>query len=167
MALCHRPSRAAEQYALLSSQSMRTHSHCSVLATGRDELVLPRSRSDPTKRTQREEISRQVQFRQSRLQLCNDSRRLRRLTRGIYSQILCQFVRKMTQEYSRVPSRDLNYRTDMRQSVDIVGWGTNTPISLIAMLQYVSVLPCMYQSTAIMSKIISWHGLQSWHPHTS
>lgn len=45
---CHRCRRAAKQYALLSAQSIRTHSHRIVLATGRDELVLLRSHRDPT-----------------------------------------------------------------------------------------------------------------------
>lgn len=120
VAFCHRPTRAAEQYALLSSRSIRARSHCSVLATGRDELVLP---SDQTHQREDKQISRQVQFIQSRLQLCHDSRQFRaseRRCREIFSSS-GSILERLTRRHSRDQSTDPNSRTVMRQSVDTVG----------------------------------------------
>lgn len=132
VAFCHRQSCAAERCAVLSSRSIRTHSHCSLLATGRDELVLLRSRSDPTKQTQRRQTNIPPgSVCRSRLQLRSDSRQLRCLTTMMYFQILRQFLRK--KKGTQVHNICCHYGN-------------------IAM--YTCVLHCVHQSTTILSKVI-------------
>lgn len=87
----------------------------------------------------------------------------------------CQILRKISQKYSRDMSdslwncRDLNDKTDMRQSVGTVSLASckHFTLYITEILQIMCVLPCKYPSTTIMSKITSWRGLQTWHTDAS
>lgn len=105
---------------LLSSQSIRTHSHCSVLATGRDELVSLGSwktnfSPDPVC--------------QSRLQLCSDSQPLRRLT------VVSSLKNKIAQKVQR--------RSDLVKLRTVKWWKRMKVFFYVTEVwQWVGVWPC-------------------------